>query len=54
MYEELFEIPAVVARYRTGPYAESREQFLKKAKADGYSPLTLERMAWAGRRGDSS
>ena len=47
MYDELFENPAVVARYRAGPYARSREQFLKKAQADGYSPLTLERMAWA-------
>jgi Phage integrase, N-terminal SAM-like domain len=47
MYEELFEVPAVVARYRAGPYAESREKFLKKAQANGYSPLTLVRMAWA-------
>lgn len=47
MYEELFEVSAVVARYRAGPYAESREQFLKKAQANGYSPLTLVRMAWA-------
>ena len=47
MYEELFQVPTVVARYQAGPYAECREQFLKKAQADGYSPLTLERMAWA-------
>jgi site-specific recombinase XerD len=47
MYEELFEVSAVVARYRAGPYAESREQFLEKAQANGYSPLTLVRMAWA-------
>jgi hypothetical protein len=47
MYEELFEVSAVVARYRAGPYAESREQFIKKAQANGYSPLTLVRMAWA-------
>ena len=47
MHDELFKAPTVIARYRTGPYAESREQFLKKARADGYSPLTLERMAWA-------
>ncbi|MGZ3543359.1 MAG: site-specific integrase [Vulcanimicrobiaceae bacterium] len=47
MYDELFENPAVVARYRTGPYARSREQFLKKAQANGYSPRTLMRMAWA-------
>ena len=47
MYDELFENPAVVARYRAGPYAKSREQFLKKAQANGYSPRTLMRMAWA-------
>jgi site-specific recombinase XerD len=47
MHDELFEQPAVVARYRAGPYAESREQFLRQARADGYSPATLESMAWA-------
>lgn len=47
MHEELFKEPTAVARYQAGPYVESREQFLKKAQADGYSPLTLERMAWA-------
>ena len=47
MYDELFENPAVVARYRAAPYAKSREQFLKKAQANGYSPRTLMRMAWA-------
>src|SRR5260221_6066577 len=47
MHDELFKVPTVVARYRAGPYAESREQFLKKARADGYSPATLERIAWA-------
>ena len=47
MHDELFEQPAVVARYRAGPYAESRERFLREARADGYSPATLESMAWA-------
>lgn len=47
MHDELFKVPTVVARYRAGPYLESREQFLKKARADGYSPATLEGMAWA-------
>jgi hypothetical protein len=47
MHDELFKVPAVVARYRAGPYVESREQFLKKARTDGYSPATLERIAWA-------
>ncbi|HET8907558.1 MAG TPA: tyrosine-type recombinase/integrase [Ktedonobacterales bacterium] len=47
MHDELFEQPAVVARYRAGPYAESRERFLQQARAVGYSPATLESMAWA-------
>jgi hypothetical protein len=47
MYDELFEQPAVIARHRAGPYAESREQFLRQARANGYSPKTLVRMAWA-------
>jgi site-specific recombinase XerD len=47
MHDQLFEQPAVVARYRGGPYAESREQFLRQAQADGYSPATLAQMAWA-------
>ena len=45
MYDELFENPTVVARYRAGPYARSREQFLKTAQANGYSPGTLMRMS---------
>jgi site-specific recombinase XerD len=47
MHDELFEQPAVVARYRAGPYAESRERFLQQVRAVGYSPATLESMAWA-------
>jgi len=47
MHDELFEQPAVVARYRAGPYAESREQFLRQARADGHTPRTLGSMAWA-------
>ena len=47
MHDELFEQPAIIARYRAGPYAESREQFLRQARADGYSPATLAQMAWA-------
>jgi site-specific recombinase XerD len=47
MHDQLFEQPAVIARYRAGPYAESREQFLRQARADGYSPATLAQMAWA-------
>jgi site-specific recombinase XerD len=47
MHDELFEQPAVVARYRAGPCAESCERFLRQARVDGYSPATLESMAWA-------
>ena len=47
MHDELFDQPAVVARYRAGPYAESRERFLRQARANGYSLATLGRMAWA-------
>jgi len=47
MHDELFKQPAIIARYRAGPYVDSREQFLKQARADGYSLSTLERIAWA-------
>jgi hypothetical protein len=47
MHDELFKRPAVVARYRTGPHVESRERFLKQARADGYPRSALERIAWA-------
>jgi site-specific recombinase XerD len=47
MHDKLFRMHAAIARYRAAPYAESREQFLKKAFADGYSPATLESKAWA-------
>jgi site-specific recombinase XerD len=47
MHDELFEQPAILARYRTGPHAESRERFLNQARADGYPPSMLERIAWA-------
>ena len=45
MHDELFKYPTVIDRYRAGPYAEARERFLRKARADGYALLTLERMA---------
>jgi site-specific recombinase XerD len=47
MHDELFKQPAVVARYRAGPYAEPRERFLRQARVEGYSRSTLERIAWA-------
>ena len=46
MHEDLFKQPAVVARYRAGPYAEDRERYLKNARAEGYSLSALERIAW--------
>lgn len=47
MHHELFKRPTVVARYRAGPYAESRERFLKQARTEGHSRSTLKRIAWA-------
>ena len=46
MYDELFKKPAIVSRYRAGPYKEDRESFLGQARAEGYSRSTLERIAW--------
>jgi site-specific recombinase XerD len=46
MYDELFKKPAIVSRYRAGPYTEDRERFLRQARAEGYSRSTLERIAW--------
>ena len=46
MYDELFKKPAIVSRYRAGPYTEDRERFLRRARAEGYSHSTLERIAW--------
>lgn len=45
MHDELFRQPAVIARYRAGPYSEAREHFLREAKANGYALLTLQHMA---------
>ena len=46
MHDELFKMPAIVARYRAGPYVEARERFLRQASAEGYSRSMLERIAW--------
>jgi len=46
MHDELFKQPAVIARYRAGPYTESRERFLRQAHDDGYALSTLQRVAW--------
>lgn len=47
MHDELFQQPTVIARYRAGPYAESRECFLRQARADGYARWALLCMARA-------
>jgi hypothetical protein len=46
MHDELFKMPAIVARYRAGPYFEARERFLRQASVEGYSRSVLERIAW--------
>ena len=45
MHDEIFKYPAVIARYRAGPYVEARECFLRNARSEGYAPSVLERMA---------
>jgi len=50
MHDELFKRPTIVARYRAGPYAESRERFLKQAYADGYSLPTANRGTSSSKR----
>ncbi len=45
MHDEIFKQPAVIARYRAGPYVEAREHFLRSARSQGYASTTLERMA---------
>jgi hypothetical protein len=52
MHDELFKRPTIIARYRAGPYAESRERFLKQAYADGYSLPTVGRIAGVTCRGE--
>jgi len=47
MIRDVFKNPTTIARYKNGPYAESREKFLKKARDDGKSPSTIRCIAWA-------
>jgi hypothetical protein len=47
MFSDLFKTPTIVARYQTSPYAESRDQFLRKTRDDGKSPSTIKYIAWA-------
>jgi site-specific recombinase XerD len=46
MHNELFKVPATIARYRAGPYVEARERFLRQASAKGYPRSTMGRIAW--------
>ena len=41
MFETLFQYPAVVARHRSGPFAEARERFLNHLASQGFAHATL-------------
>lgn len=45
MFETLFKYPRVVARHRAGPFAESRERFLRHCVSQGLAGATLLRHA---------
>ena len=45
MFETLFQYPAVVARHRSGPFAEARERFLNHRASQGLARATLVRYA---------
>jgi integrase/recombinase XerD len=45
MFETLFQYPAVVARHRSGPFAEARERFLNHSASQGFAHATLVRYA---------
>lgn len=46
MFEELFKRPTVLARYREGPLAGAREEFLEHCAKEGYSHSMLRKIAW--------
>lgn len=46
MIEDLFKRPTVLARYREGPLAEAREDFLQRCAKEGYSHAMLRKIAW--------
>src|SRR5512143_3974059 len=46
MIEELFKRPSILARYRAGPLAEAREEFLNQCAKEGYSSSMLRKIAW--------
>lgn len=45
MFEQLFRLPAVVARHRAGPFAEERERFLVRCAELGMTRGTLLNLA---------
>jgi site-specific recombinase XerD len=46
MLETLFSRPTVLDRYKEGPYADYREQFLDQCSKEGYSDSMLQKIAW--------
>lgn len=46
MIADLFKRPTVLARYREGPLAEAREEFLEHCAKEGYSRSMLRKIAW--------
>ena len=45
MFESLFQYPAVVARHRSGPFAEARERFINHCASQGLARATLQHYA---------
>lgn len=45
MFETLFQCPAIVARHRSGAFAEARERFLNHCASQGFARATLQRYA---------
>lgn len=46
MIVDLFKRPTILARYRAGPLAEAREEFLNQCAKEGYSRSMLRKIAW--------
>jgi site-specific recombinase XerD len=46
MFETLFTYPAIRARHRSAPWAESRERFLVQCADQGYRQSMLQKIAW--------
>jgi len=54
MYEQLFKFPSTIARHKSAPYAEEREQYLAHCAQLGYSNATLmlyaRELLWIARK----